>query len=200
MVYGTPQEKNTIVDMVHHVHDLVHGPGYNAHDPELQLWVAATLYACGVTTYERIFGKLSEDTAEKVYCEYAILATSLRMPPGMWPKDRVAFWAYWDEKIESFEITPQAINVCNNLLWNNKAPLWLRMNLPIIRVLTAEWLPPRIRQAYGLKASRSRRAIYRVSMGSTKAVYPHLPVFLREWPLRHYMTDIRKRMKKSGEV
>lgn len=43
MAYGTPAEKKAIVETVHRAHIPVHGPGYDANDPELQLWVAATL-------------------------------------------------------------------------------------------------------------------------------------------------------------
>jgi len=200
MAFGTPKERATIIEMVHRAHVPVRGPGYTADDPHLQLWVAATLYACGLDIYEKIFGKLDNVTAEKVYQEYSVMATSLRVPPEMWPKTREDFWAYWDEKIETLEITSHGKNVAKDLLYNKKGPLWMRVNLPLIRVLTAEWLPPRMRDAYGLKTSKPRRAVYRVSMGLASTVYPLLPKFVREGPRKYYMRDMRKRMKKMGEV
>lgn len=47
MAFGSREEKKTVTEMVHHAHASVRGDGYSADDPELQLWVAATLYAVG---------------------------------------------------------------------------------------------------------------------------------------------------------
>jgi uncharacterized protein (DUF2236 family) len=85
MAYGTPEERRTVIEMVHHAHKPVKGPGYSADDPDLQLWVAATLYACGVDIYEKMLGKLDQTFSEQVYQEYSVMATSLRVPREMSP-------------------------------------------------------------------------------------------------------------------
>jgi uncharacterized protein (DUF2236 family) len=200
MAFGTPQERAAIIKTVHQAHVPVRGPGYEADDPDLQLWVAATLYACGTDIYEKIFGKLDPAEADAVYQEYSVIGTSLRVPPEMWPKTRQEFWAYWDEKIETMEVTPHAKNVAKDLLYNTHGPLWLRLNLPFVRVLTAEWLPPRMRAEYGLKTSKPRRALYKAAMGYGKFVIPLLPAFVRQYPRHYYLKDMRKRMKMMGEV
>ena len=45
MIYGTPEEKKTIIDWVHKAHSVVKGPDYTADDPDLQLWVKSALPA-----------------------------------------------------------------------------------------------------------------------------------------------------------
>lgn len=195
MAFGTPLEKRTIISMVHRAHAPVVGQNYNANDPELQLWVAATLYAAGVDIYEKIYGRLDPRDADRVYREYSVLAMSLRVPPSMWPPTRADFWTYWDAQISSFTVSPHAQNVAKDLMWNKEGPLWMRMNLPLIRLLTAEWLPPDLRDAYGLKSSKSRTRMYKALMGTGRVVYPVLPKFVRQYPLRFYMKDMRKRMK-----
>lgn len=200
MAFGTPEERKLVVDMVHRVHDRVKGSDYNAHDPEMQLWVAATLYATGVAIYEKVFGKLSELEAEKTFQQYHILATSLRVPHGLWPATREQFWVYWDQKIETLEVTPHAFQVANDLLWNQNGPLWMRMTLPLVRILTTEWLPPSISEAYGLENSKSRRAVYAVMMRLLRVTYPHLPMWLREWPMRYYLKDMRRRIDEAGQA
>lgn len=200
MAFGTPQERATIIEMVHRAHVPVRGADYTADDPDLQLWVAATLYACGLDIYEKLFGKLDPVEAEEVYKEYSVLATSLRVPEGMWPKTRKDFWAYWDEKIATLQITDHAKSVANDLLFNNHGPLWVRANLPLIRVLSTEWLPPRMRTEYGLKSTKTKRAVYRMTMGVGRTVVPILPAYLREWPKNYYLKDMRKRMKKMQQV
>lgn len=196
MCYGTPAEKRAIIDTVHTAHAPIHGPGYDANDPELQLWVAATLYAAGVDIYEKFFGKLDEVTAEKVYLEYAVLATSLNVPPEMWPADRKKFWEYWDSQLANVQVSAHGQKVAHDLLKDNKGPLWIKMNLPFLRLLTAEWLPPNVREAFGLKKpSAPKRGIYRVSMVLGRQVYPRLPLFIREYPKNYYLKDMRKRMR-----
>ncbi|KAJ5934089.1 hypothetical protein N7466_003636 [Penicillium verhagenii] len=194
MAYGTRAEKKSVIEMVHRAHAPVKGPSYSANDPRLQLWVAATLYAVGIDLYQRVFGPMSQETAEEIYQEYSILATSLRVPAGMWPATRAAFWQYWDDKIATVEITDNAKNVAHDLLWNKKAPLQIRAVLPIVRLTTAEMLPPRIRDAYGLKSTKVRRGTYRVLMGLTRVTYPALPRVIRTYPMRYYLKDMRRRI------
>jgi len=200
MAFGTPLEKKTIIETVNRAHIPVAGPTYSADDPELQLWVAATLYGCGIDIYEKVFGKLDEATAEQCYQEYSVMATSLRVPEGMWPKTRKDFWAYWDDKIATLQITDHAKNVANDLLHNDKGPLWIRANLPLLRTLTVQWLPPRMREAYGLKNSKGRRAVHNVSMGMARTFYPLVPGFIRQYPVKFYLKDMRREMRRAAQV
>jgi uncharacterized protein (DUF2236 family) len=200
MAFGTPEEKRVVVERIHRVHKRINGPGYTADDAELQLWVAATLYVAGVDLYEKVFGGLESNVADEVYTEYAIMATSLRVPPHMWPESRQAFWEYWEGQIQKLEIGAHARSVAKDLIYNKKAPLWIRVNLPIVRLLTAEWLPAPISEAYGLKTSRERKQLYNVFMGLIRKVYPNLPVFIREYALRYYLKDMRYRMRKERRV
>lgn len=200
MAFGTPREKQAIIAKVHQAHQEVKSSNYTADDPELQLWVAATLYVAGVHIYQKIFGDFDEITVGEVYNEYSVMATSLRVPSEMWPESRRAFWEYWDGQVETLEITSHAKNVAKDLLYNKAAPFWIRVNLPMIRLLTAEWLPPRMREAYGLKTSKGRRRLHRISMEMIRKAYPHLPIFVREYPLRYYLNGMRRRMKHEGEM
>lgn len=195
MAFGTVDEKKTVIDMVHRAHAPVNGPGYDANDVDLQLWVAATLYGVALDIYEKIFGKMDDTQADIIYQQYAVLATTLRVPADMWPVDRKAFWQYWDRMIGSFRITPHATKVGKDLLYNPKAPLWIRVNMPTMRLITAEWLPAHMRDAYGLKTSKTRRTTYKAMMGLTKSIYPHLPMAIRELPMKYYMKDMRRRIR-----
>ncbi|OQE12752.1 hypothetical protein PENFLA_c063G03869 [Penicillium flavigenum] len=196
MAYGSREEKKSVIEMVERAHAPVNGPGYDANDPKLQLWVASTLYAVGTDIYQQIFGQMSEEKEEALYREYAILAVSLRVESGMWPSTRKAFWEYWDHQITNLEITSSAKNVAKDLLYSKHAPLRVRAVLPLVRLTTTEMLPPRLREAYGLKSTSVRRAANRVTMSVTRATYPFLPKFVRTYPMRYYLKDMRKRLKK----
>ncbi|KAF9891855.1 hypothetical protein FE257_003340 [Aspergillus nanangensis] len=200
MTFGTPEEKRQVVEMVHRAHAPVQGADYNANDAGLQVWVAATLYAVGVDMYEQVFGDMDEDTAERIYREYAVLAVSLRVRPEQWPADRKAFWAYWDQMIETMEVGDSARNVAKDLLYNKHLPLYFRVWMPWVRLITAELLPPRLRDAYGLKSTKTRRGAYKATVSFARATYPFMPKVLRTWPKRYYLKDMRRRLRAAGHV
>ncbi|KAL5339938.1 hypothetical protein BJX70DRAFT_387585 [Aspergillus crustosus] len=200
MLFGTSAEKKKIIELVHRAHSTVKGQDYNADDAEAQLWVAATLYAVGIDIYEQIFGEMEEEKAEAAYREYVVLGASLRVPVEMWPKTREAFWIYWDEQLASFDICDEAKNVARDLLYNPKLPFYFKALMPTLRLITGELLPQRLRDAYGLKTSKTRRMVYGATMAVTKATYPFLPKGVRRYPVRFYMKDMRKRMAKYGEA
>jgi uncharacterized protein (DUF2236 family) len=195
MAFGSRHEKEAVIETVHRAHAVVEGPDYSANDPNLQLWVAATLYAVGIELYQQMFGQMTKDDAEVIYREYSVLAVSLRVKPGMWPVSRRAFWEYWDHQVETMHITENAQRVAKDLLWNKELPLHLRALLPLVRLTTAEILPKRIRDAYGLKSTKIRRGAYRVILGFTKATYPYLPKIIRTYPMRYYLKDMRRRLE-----
>lgn len=194
MGFGTRAEKQAVISMVHRAHAPVKGHGYSADDPELQLWVAATLYAVGTDIHQRVFGSLSEEIADEIYREYAVLAVSLHVMPEMWPPSRRAFWEYWDAKIATLEVTDHARSVAKDLLFNKKLPLYIRAAMPLVRMSTIEMLPPRVREGYGLKSTKTRRKMFGFSLGLTKATYPCLPKVIRTYPMRYYLKDMRRRL------
>jgi uncharacterized protein (DUF2236 family) len=207
MSYGTPEEKKTIVDMITRVHTQVNGTleegrdkgkQYTALDPDLQLWVAATLYASAIQMYERVFGVIDDDVLqERIYREYSVLACTLQVPPEMWPPSREAFWEYWDHKIATIEVTSHAKEVAADLLYLSRAPFFMRMMMPAVRIATAELLPERIRQEFGV--TRRPRA-YKVSEIMVKAMYRPLPLRVRSYPARMYMKDMRKRLRDHQKI
>ncbi|PKY05797.1 hypothetical protein P168DRAFT_296145 [Aspergillus campestris IBT 28561] len=200
MSFGTRDEKRALITMVNRAHADVQGPDYSANDPELQVWVASTLYASGIFMYEEVYGPMDSARADHVYREFSVLAVSLRVPSEMWPPSRKAFWKYWDSAVEKLEITPHARRVAHDLLWNKHLFLPLRMGLPVVRLMTAQMLPDSVREAYGLKTGRFQRIFYSSVILGAKIGYPAIPRFIRTIPLQFYMKDMRRRLKKRGQV
>ena len=197
MAFGSPKEKEAVIAMVHRAHSSVKGTDYSADDAQLQVWVAATLYAVGVELYEEIFGPMDEATAEQTYREYAVLAVSLRVQPDQWPATRQAFWTYWDQQIASVEVNDHAKHVAHDLLYNTGLPIHLRVLMPWVRLMTGEMLPARIREAYGIKTTKHRQRGYRWTMSLVRNTYPALPKFIRTYPKKYYLNDMRKRLRKA---
>lgn len=207
MSFGTPQEKKAITNMINRMHDNVSGTitegrnsgqTYSANDPALQLWVAATIYATGTQMYERIFGDIyDDDFHEQVYQEYSMLAVSLKVPPEMWPPTRKDFWDYWELEVSLLEITQHARDVAKDVLALEKAPWYLRILLPSVRMCTAELLPERIRREYEIK---KHHRTYKVLEFLVKATYPALPLKWRSYPVKYYMNDMRRKLKANQIV
>ena len=185
VVFGTAAQTHTVSVAVNQAHRRVVGPGYAASDPGLQLWVAATLYDTAVDLYQRIFGPLSEQLAEQVYREYAVLGTALQMPASLWPADRAAFAAYWADALGTLRVTDQARSVAHDLLSPN--PIALRALAPPTRLLTTGLLPPGLRSDYGLAWSPVRQRAFDLLMRGLALTYPRLPLTVREVPKSYYL-------------
>jgi len=194
VTFGTPEERRAVAALVTEAHRPVTGAGYRASDPELQLWVAATLYDTALLIYERLFGPLPAATAERVYDQYAVLGTALQVPDGRWPPDRAAFVAYWARMIDTLEVSDDARRVARDLLHPEWAPPLLWAAMPLNRLLTAAWLPEPIRRQYGIAWDPGRQRRYDAAMTVGGAVYRLLPVPLREAPKTWYLHGLRRRL------
>jgi uncharacterized protein (DUF2236 family) len=195
-VFGTADLAAAVTARVNNAHVPVHSigttPEYNAFTPELQLWVAATLYDSATHLHGLIYGPPGDDTADAIYREYARLGTSLQMPPELWPKDRAAFRQYWNEQLQQLTTDAATRAVAHELLHSRSAPFWYRAALPLARLLTAGLLPSHVRVLFGLPWSeRHQRRFDRVLHG-IRFIYPRLPRMLRHWPKNHYLRALRK--------
>jgi len=193
VTFGTAEEIEAVAAAVTAAHRRVTGAGYRATDPELQLWVAATLYDTAVLVYQELFGPLGAAVADEVYRQYAVLGTALQVPTGKWPADRAAFEAYWQQMIDTLEVSDDARGVARDLLGATGTPLLFKAAVPLNRFLTTAWLPERIREQYGLRWGRPQQRLYDAAKKVSGPVYRLLPVPLREVPKTYYLHDMRKR-------
>ncbi|MEO6943382.1 MAG: oxygenase MpaB family protein [Lacisediminihabitans sp.] len=217
VVYGTADDRARVVAMVNAAHRSVRGtvrlrvknprrdgtplPGesavnveasvsgdrYDAADPQLQLWVAATLYDTAITVHESVFGTFAPVDADALYREYAVLGTALQVPPELWPEDRAAFRRYWDSQLARLRVTDDTRRVARELLDSHAIPWWLRLGMPLARLVTAGLLPPSLRVAFELPWDAARQRRHERAMRMIAAVYPRLPRRIRQWPMRHYV-------------
>ncbi len=184
IVYGTPEEAARIARQVGHAHAPVPG----ARDVGPQLWVAATLYETARRVHELVLGPWDPD----LLADYAIVGGALGMPHSAWPSSPAAFEQYWRETPREVDAT--ARHVAHELLHPRSLPLWARALMPTLRVVTAGLLEPQLRAAYGLPFDQRRfDRLVRVA----RAVYPRLPLRVREVPMRHYLRRFRRDLRAS---
>lgn len=149
-------------------------------------------------SYELVFGKLDEERAERVYREFSVMATALRVPPEKWPKDREAFKVYWDEMISNLIIPEEAKGIAKDVLGQTGLPwgfTWLYATVkgPISRIITTEMLPEHVRNEFGMPSTPYTRQMFRLITSFNAAVVPYLPVSVREFPKTYYMKGLRRR-------
>jgi uncharacterized protein (DUF2236 family) len=195
--FGTDADKRAVTRKVNRAHGPVNAettadaPGYSAFDPALQLWVAATLYDTAITIRELVYGPLNEESADEVYREYAVLGTALQMPHELWPPTRTAFDEYFRSQTAQLNVTPEARAVSTHLLAGRALPLWLRAALPLVRLVTAGLLDPRLRAAYGFNWTRRQQKRFDRVIAVTRAVWPKLPRGIRFSLCSFYLRRLR---------
>ena len=128
------------------------GTPYSADDPQLMLWVHATLVHASLSAYQRFEHKLSRAEQDEYYRDMAIVAQLFGTPGAVIPRTLADFREYFTTQIDSETIatTPIAKDIARVIL-SALLPAPLRMLLPAHRLATAAQLPPRLRHEYGLR-------------------------------------------------
>ncbi|MDN3359195.1 oxygenase MpaB family protein [Actinomadura sp. DC4] len=195
--FGSRAEAERLSGVVRKMHDRVTGPGYAAGEPELQVWVAATLFATAVQVYELIFRTLSEEELAAYYEQSKIYATILGCPYAMMPATYDDFRVYYADMIATLRISDASRAIADQVLHPRLpgGPL-NEPGLAAIRLVTAGLMPAPIREQYGWRWDRARQARFRVLMAGVRLVYPRLPLRVRAFPRDHYLRDLRKRLPK----
>ena len=162
-----------------------HGSTYQARDPELSLWVHATLVDSTIVAFDRWLEPVSRDQRRRYYAETKPIGRAFGVPPSLLPRDLDAFEAYIDGMLAPagpVHPTRTAIELSRFILHPSLAPLARQEPIarrlggaaePVARVLgrippmaydwqvlpAIELLPPTTRTEYGLDLNPAQRAI-----------------------------------------
>lgn len=200
MGLGTDEERDAIARMVNRAHVPVKGEGYTAFDPELQLWVAATLAETAKQMYEKIFGSIDEVTQEHLYREGQVYGNVLQVKPEMWPATRAEFDVYWERMQGEFRADPQIQRYARALLSTKDAKWFVKPLSPVISLVTRGNLSQQAREALGLAWSEREQERYDLLWRVVRVVYPWVPRWVRKLPAKIAMRDIRWRMRTGRRV
>ena len=175
ITFGTKEEADragAVVQAVHaHVRGVTRerlgrfpsGTPYAAADPELMLWVHATLVEASLAAYQRFHGPLAPDEQARYYDEMAVVARIFGTPASVIPRSLGDFRDYFDDQIvgDTIEVTPPAREIAGVIL---KAPLPIALQAlaPAHRLATAAQLPPRLREEYDLRWTPAHAAALHV--------------------------------------
>jgi uncharacterized protein (DUF2236 family) len=124
------------------------GTAYSGRDPELMLWVWATLVDSALVVTDRFVGPLAPEARESYYADQCTVARVLGIPSELLPADHAGFRAYLDEMVagDALAVTDTAREIAAAVL----APPQRLPATGVARLVTAGLLPPRLREAFGL--------------------------------------------------
>jgi uncharacterized protein (DUF2236 family) len=171
---------------------------YDAMDPHLQLWVAACLYYGTVDINERLHGPLDDATADALYAHCARFGTSLQVRADMWPPDRKAFAAYWEESLKQVHVDGAVRDYLLALIRYANAPRWVgRLFAKRNEFLTTGFLPPLFREQLGLTWDDEREARFQRYLRRLARIERLLPRPVRLFPFNWLLHDMRRRHRKG---
>ena len=161
LTFGTRDEILAATRRINRTHQRVTGVGYQALDPDLLLWVHATLVDSALLTYRTFVGPLSEVQAERYYQEAKPVGALLGIPEGRFPNRLADFRDYLDAMLEG-PVHPDATGRRLAALVLRPPLRWVPQALFVpVEAVTAGLLPERLRRAFGLRWGRADRALYR---------------------------------------
>lgn len=192
---GTPEEMKAIIRLTNKAHVAVRSETYNAFDPELQLWVAATLYKNGADLYERFFGPMDEATADRVYRQSWVYGTALQVKPEQWPATRAEFDEYWEHQLKTLEVDEKVRSFVYDLMHGGEAPWFIKAMMPANRFFTAGLLPEQMREPLGMSWGPVRQQAFDAFMTVVPPVYRLVPGPVRRLPSTYYLWDMRRRLR-----
>lgn len=183
IVFGTRDQARRAAKLVRSAHRRVHGDGYDANDPDLLLWVHATLVDTALRIHRRFLGGLTVEEQGEYYRQSMEVAALLGVPLERQPQDLDAFRAYVRSMVGSLAVGDEARRLAGAVL-RPRVPLPVEPAVAVVRNLTAGLLPPPIRRGYGLSWDPLREAALTAATIGLRATLPLVPPALRRARLR----------------
>jgi uncharacterized protein (DUF2236 family) len=173
------------------------GTSYSAADPQLSLWVHATLVATALEAYAVLIGPLTSDEKDRYYEEAKPFARLFGVPDAVMPSDHAAF----DDYFRSMATGPQlAVDTrargLGNEVLHPPVPAMMRPAAAATRALTTGLLPASVRAAFGLRWRGRDRAAFRSLSRTVRATVRVLPPPVRYWP--HYRVAQKRALGEDG--
>src|SRR5262245_35630192 len=184
IVFGDRETALAAARVVNQAHGHVRGKNYRALDPDLLLWVHATLVDSALVTYETFVRPLSASERDEFYQESKLLGELLGIPDGTFPARYGDFQRYVDGMIAGGEVRVGPVaRELGALVLRPRLRLLPGPAMVPFEVVTAGLLPPVLREQYGLRWSRASERLFRLFVIAIPRLVAVTPPVLRVWPL-----------------
>lgn len=210
IVYGSTPVARAEIRRLHALHAGVVGTGYSARDPELSLWVHATLVESTLVANDRWIAPLGAERRERAYQETRPIGRAFGVPEALLPRDLAAFDAYVAAMLApdgAVRVGPLARDLASVILHPPLAPLLPAAGPLLARIPPAlySWvlwpsiglLPPTVREGYGLSWGARERTVAAWLVAGWRAWRPLIPPAWRQMP-KAQAADARIARSRSG--
>jgi uncharacterized protein (DUF2236 family) len=159
------------------------GTKYSANDPELLMWVHATLVHTAMTVYQRYVDPLTIAEQQRYYEEQKRLGEAFGIPRERQPDTLADFFDYWNEMLESdrLAVTDALRDVVSATL-RPDLPFLARPVVEALNLATTGLLPESLRDELELPWGPNRQRLFEASQRLLGLVIPVLPSLFREFP------------------
>lgn len=187
IVFGDRETSRAASEGLRRTHRRVAGmddrdEAYRALDPDLLLWVHATLIDTSLTIYERYVAKLTPRERSLYYEEMKTLGEAYSIPREAMPPDHAAFRRYWASMLaDGLRVTETTQEVAGAVLRPNLPPVaWPAIEA--IRLVTVGTLPEPLRDELELGWGPGRERLLAASGLAIRRLMPALPALFRRFP------------------
>jgi uncharacterized protein (DUF2236 family) len=188
VVFGSTPRAERAIRRINAIHGIVSGrvpetgQPYHALDPDLLLWVHATLVDTALRVYERYIGPLPAAAGESYHAEARRIAIRLGVPASALPRNLVGLRARMTDMIDRGEVrvTPTARMLAPSVLYPSR--VMPRLLWDAAHLISYSVMPPPIRAGYGIPWSERRERGMRRVAAVSRRVLPLVPGALRHVP------------------
>ncbi len=191
IVYGTTTAARSEIRRLNGLHRTIAGAGYTARDPDLSLWVHATLVDTTMAAYDAWLEPLSRGQRARYYAETVPIGRAFGVPADRLPADLEAFEAYVEGMLAPggpIRVSSVARDLAWAVLHPPRGPL-----LPAHAWVPAPpdawtlWpsiglLPESVRRDYGFRWGPLERIVSAWLVAGWRIWRPLLPVSFRHMP------------------
>ncbi len=179
IAFGTVAEAEQIKERLHKVHGQVRGEtadgmngrnSYSAFEPDLLLWVLATLVMASVSGWEMVYGTLPPDRRENFYRDMLRFGTYFGVRQSDCPRDWREFSDYYNEMIHGNELAshPLCAEVCGHIV-HPRSTFGTRLLGHGLRFMIVETFPAELREKMGLRST----PMTKLKMYALRRTAPH---------------------------
>jgi uncharacterized protein (DUF2236 family) len=187
LTFGTGEHASIAARHTNQCHTRVHGETadgtpYDAGDPQLRLWVFATLIDSILLAHEDFVGPLTMQEKESYYQQSKRMARCLGVPESVMPENYTDFTRYMDDMLtgDTLKVSDNGRMILRSLLIH---PLSAPLAWPGMFVAAAR-LPEHLREGFGIGWGDGRERLLELMMRLSRGLRRRLPDFMFIQPTR----------------